>query len=45
MDTICLTDITGTIGAWLDAGVDADVPYEVVELLEEAYKIAVKELG
>ena len=42
METM-LTDITGAIGAWLAEGFDGEVPNEVVKLLEEAYKIAVKE--
>lgn len=44
MDTVYLTDITGTIGEWLEAGVDSEVPYEVVKLLYKAYELAVKEL-
>lgn len=44
METIYLTDITGTIGEWLDTEFDNEVPYEVVELLKKAYKIAAKEL-
>lgn len=41
---IYLTDITGTIGEWLDVDFDIEVPNEVIELLEKAYEIAVKEL-
>lgn len=44
METIYLTDITGTIGEWLDTEFNNEVPNEIVELLEKAYKIAVKEL-
>ena len=44
MNTIYLTDITGAIGAWLDADIDDEVPYEVITLLEKAYKLAAKEL-
>ena len=44
MDNIYLTDITGTLGTWLDADIDGEVPYEVIELLKKAYEIAVKEL-
>ena len=44
MDTIYLTDITGTIGEWFDADFDVEVPNEVIELLKKAYEIAVKEL-
>ena len=40
---IYLTDITGTIGEWLDSEF-VDVPYEVIELLTKAYEIAVNEL-
>lgn len=43
MDTIYLDDITGTIGEWLDADFDNEVPQEVVDLLKRAYEIAVKE--
>ncbi len=41
---IILTEITGTIGEWLDSGFDDEVPNEVVRLLEEAYDRATKEL-
>lgn len=44
MDTIYLTDITGTLGAWFDADIDDEVPSEVVALLNKAYKLAIKEL-
>jgi hypothetical protein len=44
MNTIYLDDIAGTIGEWLDADFDSEVPYEVITLLQRAYKIAVKEL-
>ena len=43
MDVIYLTDITGTLGVWLEAET-CDVPSEVIELLRKAYEIAVKEL-
>ena len=45
MDNIYLTDITGYIGEWLDYGFDDEVPYEVIELLKKAYKIAVENLN
>ena len=44
METVYLTDITGTIGEWLDADFDSEVPIRVIRLLEEAYKVAVNEL-
>lgn len=44
MDTIYLTDITGTLGAWFDTDIDDEVPNEVITLLKKAYKLAVKEL-
>ena len=44
MEIVCLTDITGTIGAWLDAYFDDEVPNEVVGLLKKAYEAATKEL-
>ena len=43
MGTVYLNDITGTIGEWLDADFDDEVPNEVVELLKKAYEIAAKE--
>ena len=43
METVYLTDITGTIGEWLDADFDSGVPNEVIELLKRVYEIAVKE--
>lgn len=43
METIYLTDITGTIGEWLDADFDVEVPIEVVKLLKSAYELSVKE--
>ena len=43
MDIIYLTDITGTIGEWLDAEFDSEVPNEVVELLTKAYELSAKE--
>ena len=44
METIYLTDITGTIGEWLDGDFDDEVPNAVVDLLVKAYKLSVKEL-
>ena len=44
MNTIYLTDITGTIGEWLDTEFDNEVPSEVIKLLEQAYNIAVQNL-
>ena len=44
METIYLTDITGTLGEWLDMEFDNEVPYEVISLLQKAYELAVKEL-
>jgi predicted DNA-binding protein (MmcQ/YjbR family) len=44
MEEIILTDITGTIGEWLDYGFDDEVPYEVIKLLEKAYALAAKGL-
>ena len=43
METIYLTDITGTIGEWLDVEFDDEVPNEVVKLLKKAYELSVKE--
>lgn len=43
MDTVYLTDITGTLGEWLDAEFDSEVPVRVIRLLQEAYKVAVSE--
>ena len=42
MDTIYLDDITGTLAIWLEAET-CGVPNEVLDLLEKAYKIALKE--
>lgn len=42
MNTIYLTDITGTIGEWLDYGFGSEVPNEVIELLAKAYEICAK---
>lgn len=42
MDIIYLDDITGTLGVWLDAETYG-VPNEVLDLLEKAYEIAIKE--
>lgn len=44
MDTIYLTDITGTIGEWLDTAFDNEVPNKTIALLEKVYNLAVKEL-
>lgn len=44
MNTVYLTDITGTIGEWLDKEFDNEIPYEIIKLLEETYNLAVKEL-
>lgn len=44
MDTIYLDDITGTLGIWLEAETYG-VPNEVIELLEKAYKVAIKEFN
>ena len=43
METIYLTDITGTIGEWLDAEFDDEIPNEVVKLLKKTYELSVKE--
>lgn len=43
MDIIYLNDITGTIGQWLDADFDNEVPNEVIELLTKAYELCVNE--
>lgn len=44
MENIYLTDITGTIGEWLDGYFDDEVPNEVVDLLIKAYNLSEKEL-
>lgn len=44
VDTVYLTDITGTIGEWLDAEFDGEIPPDVVSLLRKAYELAVKNL-
>ena len=44
MEFVYLTDITGTIGRWLDMEFDNEVTAEVVALLEVAYNLAVNEL-
>lgn len=44
METIYLTDITGTIGEWLDGYFDDEVPNKIVDLLIKAYNLAEKEL-
>ena len=44
MAAIYLTDITGTIGEWLEAYFDDEVPNEVVDLLIKAYNLSAKEL-
>ncbi len=43
MEIIYLTDITGTIGEWLNVDFDNEVPNEVVELLKKAYELSIKE--
>lgn len=42
---VCLTDITGTIGEWLDSDFDIEIPDEVVKLLSKAYELSAKALG
>ena len=44
METIYLTDITGTIGEWLETKFDIEVPSEVIDLLKKAYKLASQDL-
>ena len=44
MDTVYLDDITGTLGMWLDAEFDDAVSSEIIELLIQAYDLAVNEL-
>lgn len=44
MDFVYLTDITGTLGEWLDSEFDNDVPYDVVSLLQKAYEVATSKL-
>lgn len=44
MRTIFLTDITGTIGEWLDGYFDDEVSNEIVDLLIRAYNLSAKEL-
>ena len=44
-ETIYLTDITGTIGQWLDMGFDDEVSQEVVALLGKVYMAASLELN
>ena len=41
---VCLTDITGTIGEWLDSDFDIEIPDEVVKLLSKAYELSSKAL-
>ena len=45
MGSIYLTDITGTLGEWLDSTFEDDVPKAVIDLLSKAYNLAVKELN
>ena len=45
MENTYLTDITGTLGEWLDTGFDNEVPYEIISLLIQAYEKAVEKLG
>lgn len=44
MEVVYLDDITGTLGEWISADFVEEVPQKVIELLEEAYNLAVKEL-
>lgn len=44
MKTVYLTDITGTIGEWLDIDFDSEVPNEVIELLKKAYEFSVNKM-
>lgn len=43
METL-LTDITGTLGQWIDNGFDNDVPDEAVNALYDAYRICCRAL-
>lgn len=45
MDTVYLTDITATLGAWFDADIDDEVPSEVMDLLQKAYNLAAEALN
>lgn len=45
MGSIYLTDITGTLGEWLDSAFEDDVPNAVIDLLSKAYNLAVEELN
>lgn len=38
-----MPDITGSIGKWLDAEFDNEVPPDVISLLKKAYELSVKE--
>ena len=44
METVYLTDITGTIGEWLDTDFDNEVSNEIIKLLTDVYNLAAKEL-
>ena len=37
-EIVCLTDITGTIGEWMETGFDDEVPRVVSDLLRSAYE-------
>ena len=41
---VALTDITGTLGEWLDRGFDYEVPTLVADLVYATYKAAAGEL-
>ena len=45
MNAIYLSDIVETLGKWIDADFDIEVPIRVVRLLEEAYAVSVNELN
>ena len=45
LDIVYLTDISGTIGQWLDMEFDDEVPYEIIELLEKVYSLTVKQIS
>lgn len=44
MNIIYLTDITGTLGEWLDMDFDDEIPHEIIELLEKVYNLATMQL-
>lgn len=43
-EIVYLTDITGTLGQWLDAEFSDEIPQEVIHALSTAYQLAVKAL-